>query len=244
MWKKSIELATNIKLGTRVRLVEDGVEGRIVWANASAVKIQWDDGEKVTWKRAELGAKGLQVIDTDDAAEAPEPTPAVEPAAPEATPVADEVVEPAPNLDAAPAPQAESLPEVPAETPAEQIPEPASDTSGTSVERPAEPPTEAAPGPEATLPAKKRAKRTPTEPKAARPSALDAAARVLGEEMRPMNCQELIGVMAMKGYWTSPGGKTPAATLYSAILREMDTKGDAARFVKVGKGQFAIRPQA
>ena len=59
-----------------------------------------------------------------------------------------------------------------------------------------------------------------------------------------MNCQELIAAMAAKGYWTSPGGKTPAATLYSAILREMDTKGDQARFVKVGKGQFKLRPQA
>jgi hypothetical protein len=54
----------------------------------------------------------------------------------------------------------------------------------------------------------------------------------------------MIGAMAIKGYWTSPGGKTPAATLYSAILREIDTKGDASRFVKVGKGQFARRTQA
>ena len=59
-----------------------------------------------------------------------------------------------------------------------------------------------------------------------------------------MGCQELIGAMAAKGYWTSPGGKTPAATLYSAILREIDTKGDAARFVKVGRGQFALRSQS
>jgi hypothetical protein len=75
-------------------------------------------------------------------------------------------------------------------------------------------------------------------------SALDAAAKILGEEMRPMSTKELIGFMAAKGYWTSPGGKTPAATLYSAILREMETKGDAARFEKVGKGQFKRRAQA
>jgi hypothetical protein len=69
------------------------------------------------------------------------------------------------------------------------------------------------------VPAKERSRRTrPAEPKAARPSALDAAARVLAEEMRPMGTRELIGAMAVKGYWTSPGGKTPAATLYSAIL--------------------------
>ena len=50
--------------------------------------------------------------------------------------------------------------------------------------------------------------------------------------------------MAIKGYWTSPGGKTPSATLYSALLREIDTKGNASRFVKVGKGQFALRQKA
>src|SRR5262249_21336264 len=58
------------------------------------------------------------------------------------------------------------------------------------------------------------------EPKAKKPSALDAALRVLQEAGQPMNCQEMIEQMATKGYWTSPGGKTPAATLYSAILRE------------------------
>ena len=48
-------------------------------------------------------------------------------------------------------------------------------------------------------------------------SALDAAAKVLAEEGRAMGCQEMIQAMADKGYWASPGGKTPAATLYSAI---------------------------
>src|SRR2546429_3439625 len=52
----------------------------------------------------------------------------------------------------------------------------------------------------------------------------DAAAKVLGEQGKPMNCQEMIDAMAAKGYWTSPGGKTPSATLYSAILRELKTK--------------------
>jgi hypothetical protein len=46
--------------------------------------------------------------------------------------------------------------------------------------------------------------------------------------------------MAKKGYWTSPGGKTPAATLYSAILREISTKGKDARFTKTERGKFAI----
>jgi hypothetical protein len=69
-------------------------------------------------------------------------------------------------------------------------------------------------------------------------SALDAAAKVLSEEGNPMTCQEMIDAMAGKGYWTSPGGKTPAATLYSAILREL-SKGADSRFVKTERGRFA-----
>jgi hypothetical protein len=64
-------------------------------------------------------------------------------------------------------------------------------------------------------------------------------ARVLAEEGRPMNCQEMIEAMATKGYWSSPGGKTPAATLYSAILRELQTKPGTSRFVKTERGKFA-----
>ena len=47
--------------------------------------------------------------------------------------------------------------------------------------------------------------------------------------------------MAAKGYWSSPGGQTPAATLYSGILRELSTKGEQARFVKTDRGKFALR---
>jgi hypothetical protein len=69
-------------------------------------------------------------------------------------------------------------------------------------------------------------------------SALDAAAKVLAEAGTAMNCQELIKVLAEKNLWTSPGGKTPAATLYSAILREVQTKGNEARFRKTERGKF------
>ncbi len=70
-------------------------------------------------------------------------------------------------------------------------------------------------------------------------SALDAAAKVLSEEGASMTTGEMIEAMAKKGYWTSPGGKTPAATLYSAILREITTKGKESRFTKTERGQFA-----
>jgi hypothetical protein len=69
-------------------------------------------------------------------------------------------------------------------------------------------------------------------------SALDAAAQVLAEAHTPMNCQELIQAMAERGLWTSPGGRTPAATLYSGILRELQTKGNEARFKKTERGKF------
>jgi hypothetical protein len=76
-----------------------------------------------------------------------------------------------------------------------------------------------------------------------RPSALDAAAKVLLETGRAMTCRDMIVTMAAKGYWTSPGGKTPEATLYSAILRETQTKGAQARFRKAERGTFALAAQ-
>lgn len=72
-------------------------------------------------------------------------------------------------------------------------------------------------------------------------SQLDAAVKVLSESKEPMNAKTMIEAMATKGYWTSPGGKTPHATLYSAILREMQNKGKDARFVKVDPGQFTLK---
>jgi hypothetical protein len=68
-------------------------------------------------------------------------------------------------------------------------------------------------------------------------SALDAAAQVLGETGGAMTTKELIGVMAARGYWTSPKGQTPHATLYAAILREIQAKGAASRFAKVGRAR-------
>jgi hypothetical protein len=69
-------------------------------------------------------------------------------------------------------------------------------------------------------------------------SALDAAAKVLGETGQALSCAELIAAMASKGYWQSPRGRTPAGTLYAAILRELQTKGDKARFCKTERGKF------
>jgi HB1, ASXL, restriction endonuclease HTH domain len=94
----------------------------------------------------------------------------------------------------------------------------------------------------------------PTEPAAMEPaapaeatpkrSALESAVQVLRAEGRPMTCGELIAAMAAKNFWTSPAGKTPASTLYASILKEVTTKGAEARFVKVARGQFALRESA
>jgi hypothetical protein len=39
------------------------------------------------------------------------------------------------------------------------------------------------------------------------------------------------------------GGATPAATLYSAILREIKAKGKESRFVKTERGKFGLAKQ-
>jgi hypothetical protein len=70
-------------------------------------------------------------------------------------------------------------------------------------------------------------------------SAIDAAAKVLADSPEPLNCKQLVETMAAKKLWTSPGGKTPHATLYSAILREIAAKGKEARFQKTERGKFA-----
>jgi len=77
-----------------------------------------------------------------------------------------------------------------------------------------------------------------TKPK--RQSGLSAAAQVLKEANKPMGCKDLVEKMLAKGLWKS-GGKTPAATIYSAILREIQTKGPQARFKKAGRGLFALK---
>ncbi len=77
------------------------------------------------------------------------------------------------------------------------------------------------------------------EKKAKRMGALDAAATVLAAAKEPMRAKDLIAQMAAKGLWTSPGGKTPEATLYAAMVREITAKGDKARFKKLDRGVFA-----
>ena len=98
--------------------------------------------------------------------------------------------------------------------------------------------------PKATKSAKatkaKAAKKT-KPPKEKKVSAIDAAAQVLAGAKDPMTAKEMIETMAKRALWTSPGGKTPHATLYSAIIREISLKGKESRFVKKERGKFAAK---
>ncbi len=84
----------------------------------------------------------------------------------------------------------------------------------------------------------KSAKAPKREAKPKRVGALDAAAQVLAKASKPMRAAELIAAMAEQNLWTSPGGKTPHATLYAAMHREERDKGGDSRFKKVDRGMF------
>jgi hypothetical protein len=73
-------------------------------------------------------------------------------------------------------------------------------------------------------------------------SQLQAAIKVLAEAKEPMNCKALVEAMQAKGYWTSPGGKTPSQTLYASIMRNIH-KGKDAQFVKADRGMFSLASQ-
>jgi hypothetical protein len=282
-----------LTIGSRVRCTDDGVLGRIVWANGVSVKIRWDDGEQVTWRRDSLAGKPVEILGEDNApaesvptetptaaaateqvvAEVPPPGEAMTPAIPEqanateapapepAAASPDMAVQPGPPAAEAPTPavadedlHAEvSQPDAAA---GEVAPGGMPTTDAVPADAlPSEPPQPEAANAETALTEATTAE-TALAPKAKKPrrrkvaqagadgagstklSALDAAAKVLGETGGPMGCKELIGAMAAKGYWSSPGGKTPDATLYSAILREITTRGDASRFRKAGPGKF------
>ena len=86
-------------------------------------------------------------------------------------------------------------------------------------------------------PAKKATPKKAT--KAKKPSGLDAAVKVLGEAGEALNCKGIVDRALEKGYWKT-NGKTPHATVYSAILREIQKKGKNARFKITERGKFAL----
>ena len=124
-------------------------------------------------------------------------------------------------------------------------------TSGTHGKKATKPATKAASTKKAT-----RGQRAPQMPKPAAPAppdspaspaskdkrtgVLEAAVRVLKAAKKPMRCRQIVEVALTKNYWKTTG-KTPAATLSSAMLREIQTKGKDSRFRKVERGLFALK---
>jgi len=70
-------------------------------------------------------------------------------------------------------------------------------------------------------------------------SGLDAAAKVLTDAGEPLDSKTIVERAIEQGLWKT-GGKTPAATIYAAMLREAQKKGDASRFRKASRGKFEI----
>jgi hypothetical protein len=74
-------------------------------------------------------------------------------------------------------------------------------------------------------------------------SGLDAAAKVLAEAGKPMNCTDIVKEALAKGYWQTKG-QTPHSTLYAAVIREIAAKGKEARFHKTDRGMFELSATA
>lgn len=95
------------------------------------------------------------------------------------------------------------------------------------------------PGKGATRPAAR------IKPSSGKLSALDAAAKILQglsakETATGISTATLIERMAEARLWSSPGGKTPAATLYAAMVREIAKKDGPSRFRRVSPGHFTL----
>ncbi len=73
-------------------------------------------------------------------------------------------------------------------------------------------------------------------------SLMDAAVNILSQGTGdPMRCKDIVDLAIKRGLWAPRTGKTPASTLYAAILREITLKGDASRFAKTERGKFALK---
>lgn len=75
-----------------------------------------------------------------------------------------------------------------------------------------------------------------TAKRSASPSGLDLAAKILADAGEPLGTKEIAKRVIAAG-WTTKG-KTPHATLYAAMSREITVKGNESRFAKAGRGLF------
>ncbi len=77
-----------------------------------------------------------------------------------------------------------------------------------------------------------------TKPK--RVGLLDAATQILAKAKEPMACKAIVEQVVSQKLWSTKG-KTPHATLYAAMTREIAKKGKDARFKKTGRGRFTLK---
>jgi hypothetical protein len=88
-------------------------------------------------------------------------------------------------------------------------------------------------------PGRKKSARADRPVKERKTSGLDAAATVLAEAGAPLDSKTIVERMLAKGLWKT-AGKTPAATIYAAMIREIAAKGADSRFRKTDRGTFAL----
>jgi len=91
-----------------------------------------------------------------------------------------------------------------------------------------------------TVPTAKRKRPAPrATPKAKGRSGLDAAVAVLAKAGEPLGAQAIVERALKQGLW-STNGKTPAATMYAAMIREIASKGAESQFRKTGPNAFEL----
>jgi hypothetical protein len=133
----------SLTIGSRVRCTDDGVSGRIVWANSTSVKITWDDGEQITWRRDSLAGRPIEFLGDDAASEGDHPP------EPRATDTTQEETSPeqtvAPEL---PATASEPTPAITEQATTNEIP--AAGTAAPSAEQTGTTPCAAGPGGDAS----------------------------------------------------------------------------------------------
>ena len=74
---------------------------------------------------------------------------------------------------------------------------------------------------------------------------LDAAFKVLLGWAEGRDAKQIVKEAAEKGWWKSPLGVTPWATVYAGMIREIASKGENSRFLRDPnkKGSFIANPK-
>lgn len=88
--------------------------------------------------------------------------------------------------------------------------------------------------------ASRRSQPKPTQPTPFRMTMLEAAWKILKDAKTALTCKEIVERAEKRKYHRS-NGDTPHYSLHTAMTREIQSKGEQARFVKVGRGLFTVK---